>query len=175
MDFNTYQIQTRRTCPVFSNNKINLSHMDMGIFTEWGEMVDIFKRKLAYNKNIDFINLKEEIGDICWYATNKYYFLTGEKITVNTSWLNTTEQRYSNSDESSFVEFTELITTKNIDFFNPLLIIRRLLFVCEYFEIDFEDCLDKNIAKLYARYPEKFDENFAINRNLDKERKILEQ
>lgn len=38
----------------------------------------------------------------------------------------------------------------------------------------FEDTFEKNIAKLRARYPFKFTEEAALNRNLDKERQILE-
>jgi NTP pyrophosphatase (non-canonical NTP hydrolase) len=38
----------------------------------------------------------------------------------------------------------------------------------------FEDTMEKNIAKLKARYPDKFTENDAVNRNLETERKILE-
>jgi NTP pyrophosphatase (non-canonical NTP hydrolase) len=34
--------------------------------------------------------------------------------------------------------------------------------------------LDKNISKLYTRYPEKFDSESAIIRNLEEERKTLE-
>jgi NTP pyrophosphatase (non-canonical NTP hydrolase) len=37
-----------------------------------------------------------------------------------------------------------------------------------------EDWLETNIQKLKTRYPEKFDENKAINRDLEQERKILE-
>lgn len=39
---------------------------------------------------------------------------------------------------------------------------------------DFETQADKNIKKLAARYPEKFDCDKALNRDLDKEREILE-
>ena len=39
---------------------------------------------------------------------------------------------------------------------------------------DFENILEKNIAKLRARYPDKFDSDKAVTRNLDAERKILE-
>ena len=37
-----------------------------------------------------------------------------------------------------------------------------------------EELMTKNIDKLAARYPEKFSPDKAINRDLDKERKILE-
>lgn len=40
--------------------------------------------------------------------------------------------------------------------------------------LDFDAILDKNIAKLKARYGEKFTEEAALNRNLKKERTILE-
>ena len=43
-------------------------------------------------------------------------------------------------------------------------------------ELDFtyEEAMETNIKKLKARYPEKFTEDKAINRNLEVERKILE-
>jgi hypothetical protein len=39
---------------------------------------------------------------------------------------------------------------------------------------DWDDIREKNIAKLKARYPNKFDREDAVNRNLKKEREILE-
>jgi NTP pyrophosphatase (non-canonical NTP hydrolase) len=38
----------------------------------------------------------------------------------------------------------------------------------------FEAVMERNIEKLKARYPDKFTEELAENRNLDKEREILE-
>lgn len=38
----------------------------------------------------------------------------------------------------------------------------------------FEDTFEKNIAKLRARYPNRFSEKDALLRDLEKERKILE-
>ncbi len=46
--------------------------------------------------------------------------------------------------------------------------------LCRMLNIDMEEMLQRNIAKLKARYPEKFDEIKALNRNLEKERQILE-
>jgi len=50
-----------------------------------------------------------------------------------------------------------------------------LLNLCRMLEIDPEKGMDTNIAKLQARYPEKFTEYYANNRDLEKERKILEE
>lgn len=41
--------------------------------------------------------------------------------------------------------------------------------------VDFETLMDNNLEKLKARYPHKFNSDNAVNRNLDKERAILEQ
>ncbi len=46
--------------------------------------------------------------------------------------------------------------------------------LCRTHNFTFEKIMAKNIAKLSARYPEKFSETDAVNRNLVKERKILE-
>jgi NTP pyrophosphatase (non-canonical NTP hydrolase) len=40
--------------------------------------------------------------------------------------------------------------------------------------LSMEDLLAKNISKLEARYPEKFTQEAAVNRDLEKERNILE-
>lgn len=37
-----------------------------------------------------------------------------------------------------------------------------------------EECMEKNIAKLKARYGGKFSEHAALHRDLDKERRVLE-
>ena len=46
--------------------------------------------------------------------------------------------------------------------------------LCNMHGWDLRDILDTNIAKLEARYPEKFTEEQALNRNLSVERQILE-
>lgn len=91
-------------------------HMLFGMFTEIGELADVFKKQHAYKKQIDWINVREEIGDILWYVIN----------------------------------------------------------FCNINSFDIEEILDKNVEKLKARYPEKFTEHFANNRDLKNERKILE-
>jgi NTP pyrophosphatase (non-canonical NTP hydrolase) len=41
-------------------------------------------------------------------------------------------------------------------------------------DLDFEEMLQLNIDKLKARFPEKFSNHHAINRDLGKERQVLE-
>ena len=46
---------------------------------------------------------------------------------------------------------------------------------CQINGFDLEKIMENNIAKLQARYPNKFTSEDAINRNLEKERKILDK
>lgn len=50
-----------------------------------------------------------------------------------------------------------------------------LINLCTICEFEFEEILQTNIDKLKARYPEKFTEERAINRDLSRERRILEE
>jgi hypothetical protein len=46
---------------------------------------------------------------------------------------------------------------------------------CEYADLDFWQILTNNIEKLKVRFPEKFNQDKALNRDLDSERKKLEK
>lgn len=112
-DHKTYQeVQNRLS----EELNAKLFHYLVGIATESGELLDAIKKSIIYGKKLDLVNLKEEIGDCCWY-------------------------------------------------------IARLL---DTLDFTFEEVMDVNIAKLKARYGEKFTEHAALNRNLAKEREILE-
>jgi len=95
----------------------DLLHASMGLVTEAGEFQDMLKKHLYYGRELDEVNLKEEIGDVLWYCA----------IALNA--LGT----------------------------------------------DFETVMQTNIDKLRARFPEKFTEDNANSRDLDKEREILEK
>lgn len=91
-------------------------HMLFGMLTEIGELTDAFKKQMAYNKDVDWVNVKEEIGDLMWYIAG----------------------------------------------------------FCNVNGFDLEEILEVNVKKLQARYPDKFDSDRAVGRDLEKERQILE-
>lgn len=115
MDTTTYLRESERTL-VQKGKDMNLLHGAIGICTEAGELLDAFKRKLFYGKELDVTNVKEEIGDIMWYVA---------------------------------------------------ILLREL-------DLDLHELMQLNIDKLRARYPEKFTETHALNRDLQKERDTLE-
>ena len=117
MKLNDYVKWTKNTCAKLDSTLMDNLHMIMGLATEIGELQDIFKKHIAYKKEIDFVSVEEEIGDIFFYA-------------------------------ASF---------------------------CRINNFDLEEILETNVKKLESRYPNKFTEYHALNRDLPKERKILEK
>lgn len=94
-----------------------LIHYALGLATEAGEFQDAVKRYIAYGKELDSTNLKEEVGDILWYVAR----------------------------------------------------------ICSLYGWSMDEVTNLNIQKLKARFPEKFTETHAIKRDLENERRILEQ
>jgi len=45
-----------------------LLHASMGLSTEAGEILDAMKKHIYYDKTLDLINIKEELGDTLWYV-----------------------------------------------------------------------------------------------------------
>lgn len=116
MEINKYQKEAARTCAKIDGGILDDLHMALGMQTEAAEIADVYKKCIAYKKPIDYVNIKEELGDLMWYIVN----------------------------------------------------------ICNMHGWDVRDIMQTNIDKLRARYPEKFTEEHAINRDLETERKILE-
>lgn len=52
-----------------SSSELNLAHGIIGISTEAGELLDAFKKRLAYGTPFDRVNLIEELGDLEFYIS----------------------------------------------------------------------------------------------------------
>lgn len=179
MTFKEYQSSAVRTMVDLGDLRLNLSHMVLGIISENEEFI-----KAVVND--DMINAKEEQCDIMWYVAN-YCNLRNfdlQEICDN-MWdamdnLEDWEQEVSIYDvySSKLSDYVK----KYIAYGKPLdeklemqalqAIVLSLTF--EDTSLDFEVDLQKNIDKLKERYPDKFTNENALNRNLDAERKILE-
>lgn len=117
MEIKEYQLEAARTIVVLETPLLDDLHMVLGMQTESAELADVYKKHIAYGKELDLVNIKEELADQMWYIAN----------------------------------------------------------LCNLHGWDLRDILQTNINKLRARYPDKFDKDLALNRNLVKEREILEK
>lgn len=165
MTIKEYQSLAKRTCPSLDNNKLDLCHMVLGIFSEYEEYM------LAVMSE-DRINQSEECSDMMWYMAN---YCTFRNLDL--------EELYNNRQENKKLNFTIVVSilqdmvkkyiayNKEINVDKEGTILKYILYYIKemYGEIDIHTSLNNNINKLKIRFPEGFKETHAINRNTDKE------
>lgn len=187
-DILEYQGLAARTCPNLEGEGVNERHMNLGVITEMGEAMDIFKKFLAYKKPMDLVNLGEELADMAWYIVNKCRFEglllddNFDEVLADTKEL-IEERMFTKADLPVELKAEAILTlllapycapTNNM-FSAPIIQLAMLHHVASWFDLDFFQCLTNNIEKLKVRYPEKFTEEAAQNRDLKAERAELEK
>ena len=170
-----YQQLANRTCPDLGTNQLNELHMWLGVVTEIGETLDIFKKFIAYKKPMDLVNLGEELADQCWYSANNAIRTMDELIEPDflTEVTVLLKQDGNTKEDVVCYLFADFLDTSREHDCQRVFDIAFT--VCELYEIDFWQILTNNITKLQIRYPEKFTEALALNRDLEAERKELEK
>lgn len=131
-------------------------------FAETGETLDNQKRRLFYGKGdalsggeVDGFSIDGLNGNI----VHAIYGLCTEAGEISEAFLKAAEN--GNFDEVNLKEEA-----------GDLLWYLAMLF--RELDTDFDEVATTNINKLKARFPEKFTQDNAYNRDLDKEREILE-
>lgn len=174
MQLEQYRKETLRTLPDLGSRLNNSLHMTVGIMTEITEIQEAFDHHY-----LDTVNLSEEVADILWYSSNyanihDLHFINNGTIYKKSIFGDLLKYAGNLLD----IDKKEFAYGKKVE---PLF--RQYQFgmfwgslwrFAEYYRIDLEEAMERNIAKLRARYPEKFDTEKAINRDLKTERKILE-
>lgn len=182
--FKEYINLASRTLPDLGSRKDNIIHMEMGLETEKGEFLDVFKKFHAYKKPIDWVNVGEELADYLWYSAGLITFsLKYDNPEESLDDLEVKIQKHFKYLETNFSK--DAIKTKE----EPVIIalnfhrkldssiedISKIYYYCLYADLDFWQILTNNIEKLKIRFPEKFTEDKALNRDLDSEREQLEK
>ena len=167
-----YQEQAGRTMATLGSKVLDGVHMALGFTTETLEMEEGIL-------NEDKINIQEENGDTLWYLANEctIYGLNFEDILLEAkanSLMKWTPFKLENIVD---LHKRELAYGKEMDIaklkIELISIASYLLQVAIFHGFTLEECLIKNIAKLYKRYPDKFTEEKALNRDLESEYKTL--
>jgi len=160
-------------------DKLNLTHMALGLAGEIGELTECVGTGLKFE--IDRVNLCEELGDIYWYLAN---YCNMRELDLPEEPL--VEVKVEDAFDHLIIKISDLVDivkrymayNKPIEKskeMNAVYDIRVALYLFEeLYDFDGADIRSKNIAKLIARFPEKFTDELAINRNLDNEHKALE-
>ncbi len=183
-----YQGLAARTCPTLVEEGSDERHMNLGVITEIGETLDIFKKFLAYNKPMDLVNLGEELADISWYIVNKCRI---ENLLLEDNFDEVIAETKELVETRMFTQEglppelkAEAILTiilsvycapVNTLFSAPIIQLGMLYHIASWFDLDFFQCLTNNIDKLKVRYPERFTDEAAQSRDLKAERAELEK
>lgn len=70
MEIKEYQEKSKRTLNNDLSHEQLLSNMIFGIVGETGEVVDLLKKHLYQGHELDWFNIREEIGDVMFYIVN---------------------------------------------------------------------------------------------------------
>jgi NTP pyrophosphatase (non-canonical NTP hydrolase) len=181
MNWNEYLELSEKTLSTQFNcdeKEQKVLHAVIGVLTEVEELLDNH-----IGETQDFTNILEEVGDITWYLAiiGREYQLDYPQLLVRTKnedpmklvlkiikntckLLDMMKKKiYYNKpiDENLFKTITHVVMLDLSDYMNV-------------YDINIQNSFDINIAKLKARYGEKFSSERAINRDLETERNILE-
>lgn len=175
---------------------LDIVHMRTGMASELSELLNGLRSN-------DLVNIGEELGDMLWYIANdltickKIAFIDEEtynkfaKIEFGQPMVTDGGYQVEGIPELNWFPAVVFSTSELVDQVKKWLaygkapkkeayitLITYLLGAINNLaiskEIKLEDYMEKNINKLRTRYPDKFEENLAVNRNLDEERKALE-
>jgi NTP pyrophosphatase (non-canonical NTP hydrolase) len=166
-----------------SQEKRNELHGAIGLTTEAGELLEAFELPM-YKR---YVNIVEELGDICWYisiferklgVTFKHHFDNQQPHMIT----------HSGSEDHFRIAATKIAptTTRILDLYkktgfygkdvdNTKLQLqcenlnRQCAFLAMSIGITLEEIKLRNINKLLIRYPDKFTNELAENRNVDAE------
>ena len=172
---------------------IRLLHAGLGLSSELSELS--LAHPLSFSGNTDWVNIAEECGDLTWYAAIAVNVLgfDHEEISLPESQIHNSglklHSTYSFEDclltaVYSIGEYNDLL--KKHLFYGKEFDTQRIKFklqqlcmaiagLCFVAGTTIEEVRQTNINKLRARYGEKFTEAAALNRDLETERKILEE
>ncbi len=160
-----------------------LLHAVMGALTEVEELLENYKDGVLVIDVNKQGSVGEESADIFWYYSILFReYNLGFQIHPIKSDKNPYELLISFTKENlKMLDFfkkkifynKEINETQMID--SSITALNILIEYCTIYNVNIEEALDKNIAKLKARYGDKFTSDKAINRDLEKEKNILEK
>jgi len=182
MKWSEYKTEAERTFAYMSGNlgwlqmqdKLDQMHCAIGISTEIAEFMGAIAAK-------DFVNANEELGDIFWYVANLERLIKHEsehlpnptglqKLFVD-EWLVGHQELLDHYKKAVYYgsDVDKIYVQKHVDITKDILI--NIIYNAGE---NVQDILSKNIKKLKIRYPDKFTQDSAENRDLDEERNVLE-
>jgi NTP pyrophosphatase (non-canonical NTP hydrolase) len=191
MKYEKYVEATRRTWNKKEAPIDNVNHAMLGLMDEAGELAKQYKSNLAYGTDLDLSNVKEELGDLCYFnarMVDEMQFKAQKELLKKLHDLSTKESKFENIDTIDEMECVFAISTRVGSVYAAIttndgkMIVDSILNLqytmkvfCEIIDVKLTDIMEANIAKLKVRFPEKFTEENALDRDLNKENEAVEE
>jgi hypothetical protein len=182
MELNQFVTDAIRTESTIDKVEVNIKHFHnlITLLIAAGNLLDQIKKNVYYNKPIDTLQTQRYLNDIghSHRLMSEVDDPTKDKSPIPVN------PRLFHAIVGINTEGTELLEALDLwdGSIDEVNILEEFGDIDWYKAIgvdelggDWEQILVKIIEKLRARYPEKFTSEDAINRNLDKEREILEE
>lgn len=179
MDLKQYVTDATRTESLVDSIEVDPEFLAgvLQIFIASGNMLDQIKKHAFYGKGYDDEKLREEFVNIV-HSLDQIKPAIGGTHMEGAMAANTRLFHSIVGIATEATELVEALTQEEIDGVNVLEEFGDLNWYqaigIDTLGGDFESVLRTNIEKLRARFPDKFTNESAINRNTDREREILE-
>lgn len=167
-----------RTWHQDGNTKRELEHLCCGLLDEIGELASAYKKHIGYGKELDLVNVKEELGDIFYFLVLATKYQDKGEAFKNKMFTILTTDKFCNKSPLEAITFfmlTESFSQLTNDNNNILLLFIMITEVMYFYNFTFEEVTLTNMQKREIRYPGGYTQDKAINRNLDSERESLEK
>jgi NTP pyrophosphatase (non-canonical NTP hydrolase) len=188
MDLKEYQQSAIRTESVPAEIRVNKRFASalVSMFVKTTDILDALKKAVIYNNPkkmdaniLDYLREIEYLMDtIRWQAPDWNLHGPDDKINMDTRVFHGILGMATESGELMNVIAENIRSDKAVDTVNVHEEMHDtswyMAIIHDALGLDWSEGLARNIAKLKARYPEKFTEHHANNRDLDAERAILE-
>jgi len=173
MNLKQYLIESERTCKPLDSLHNNIIHMLLGMGGEFlQEFIPAAKNVVLSKKGAE-IDIIDEGGDVLWYLAGYCRFKDLKFEFLGTTPLDTLEYYigYLLEDYKKEMAYTKESNIKKCQHCVSA-ILTHFNDVYNSLNINIEDVLEKNIEKLKIRFPDKFESELAIHKNLEEEKKI---
>lgn len=193
MKFEKFIENTRRTWNK-QDAKTDFQHALLGLIDESGELASAVKKKVGYGQELNLTNIKEEIGDYSYFLARvidqlQFNPILLKKLIISIDEVIKTKlskdskiTMFDNCRYISIYTTNILLATESEDdekaiaiiFNNTIRVIQIFNSICFDMNIKYNSILNANIAKLKARFPEKFDSSLAKEENRDRKKEAHE-
>lgn len=178
-----YKQECSRTWSANNPFENQVEHAILGIKSECGEYLSAIKKNVGYKRELDIINIEEELGDLYYFT---YTLIRIFKLDVDTNDF----QKILYPNTITLQKITDIIYSCSSYLFNNFnthdqnlrgikenltVILKNINTLCWYHNLNPADVKVSNINKLKVRFPEKFSTEDALIRNKEKERNAIAQ